>query len=445
MKKIKINEKYFKVFFVLFIFILCLSWAISQPFDAGPDENMKYDVCKFIVNNGTLPHGGDETIRNPIWGISYAFQPIFSYIIGAIFMKIVMTIFSLGTLDFATVVAARLVSVLCNTGTAIFTIKIGEKLFKNKYTKWMFISLVTLLPQFVFIGSYINNDSLAIFAISIIIYSWIVGMESNWGKKSCIMLAVGIGICAISYYNAYVYILCSILLFATSFFKNKKIEFKYLFIKGIGISCIVLGICGWYFVRNIIVYDGDILGLKTENAYAEEFADNDHKPSTLMYPQRAGVSLIKMIFEMGWLKDTFKSFIAIFGYMSMLAPFFVYTFYEILILIGGIGCIISFKRIFANENKNIRKLNYFFMLGIVITVCLSLIYSYTSDYQPQGRYIMTSLIPFMYFLTLGIERVIDFIKKDIVKNIIKITISIICALLPIICLVILIIPYYSKL
>lgn len=243
MKKFEIKESYFKIIFIIFIFLLCFSWAACQKFDCGPDESMKYDVCKFIVNNGALPHGGDETIRNPIWGISYGFQPIFSYMISSVFMKIAMLIFSIDAENIIAVVAARLVSVLCNVGTAIFTMKIGEKLFKNKFTKWVFICVVTLLPQFVFIGSYLNNDSLAIFSISIMIYSWILGMESNWNKKSLIMLASGIGICAISYYNAYVYILCSIILFLTSFFKNKKYEFKGMLIKGIGVSFIVLGIC----------------------------------------------------------------------------------------------------------------------------------------------------------------------------------------------------------
>lgn len=37
---------------------------------------------------------------------------------------------------------------------------------------------------------------------------------------------------------------------------------------------------------------------------------------------------------------------------------------------------------------------------------LSLVYSYTDDFQPQGRYIMTFIIPVMYFTAAGTERVL---------------------------------------
>ena len=77
-----------------------------------------------------------------------------------------------------------------------------------------------MLPQLLFIGSYINNDSLALFSISIIIYSWLKGLESSWNVKSCITLSVGLALCALSYYNAYGYILTSVILFIASYFIN---------------------------------------------------------------------------------------------------------------------------------------------------------------------------------------------------------------------------------
>lgn len=201
---------------------------------------------------------------------------------------------------------------------------------------------------------------------------------------------------------------------------------------------------GWYFVRNAIIYDGDFLGLATENTYAEQFADELHKPSTLLTPQKEGISLINMLFVKGWVKETFKSFIAIYGYMSLIAPFFNYTFYEILIVLGVIGLIFGFKKLFISNENNSLKLNYLFIFGIILTICLSMYYSYSSDYQPQGRYIMTSLIPIMYFLTVGIEKTLSFIKKEKIQQIIKVLICMGCAFLPIVNLLILIIPYYSK-
>ena len=69
------------------------------------------------------------------------------------------------------------------------------------------------LPQFVFLSCYVNNDSFAVFTVALIIYFWIRGMKSAFCKKDCIGLGAGCGLCALSYYNAYAYLLGSILLF----------------------------------------------------------------------------------------------------------------------------------------------------------------------------------------------------------------------------------------
>ena len=53
-----------------------LIWTVSQPYNSCPDEKMKWDICKYIAEHNSIPDGRDESIRDSIWGISYAFQPI---------------------------------------------------------------------------------------------------------------------------------------------------------------------------------------------------------------------------------------------------------------------------------------------------------------------------------------------------------------------------------
>lgn len=101
--------------FVLLVFVFYLSWALAAPFDASPDESMRYQIVEFIVKHGTLPDGRDPEIRNANWGISYAFNPILPYMAGAVFAKVVQVF----TDSFrATVIAARMVNVLlgCRNG-----------------------------------------------------------------------------------------------------------------------------------------------------------------------------------------------------------------------------------------------------------------------------------------------------------------------------------------
>jgi len=77
MKKYQKKEKYLERLFVVFVFGLLLAWSISIPAMGAPDEGMKMDICRYLAENHKLPHGGDPSIRNGIWGISYAFMPNF--------------------------------------------------------------------------------------------------------------------------------------------------------------------------------------------------------------------------------------------------------------------------------------------------------------------------------------------------------------------------------
>ena len=165
LKKMKENKKIIITLFLICIFCYYLTWTISQPFNSCPDEGMKWDICKYIYENNKLPHGEDEAIRNPIWGISYGFQPIFTYMIGAVFMKII-SIFT--THQFALVMAARLVSTISMTLVIYFTIKISQKFFKGIY-KYLFIVFIAFQPITAFLASYINNDSTALLATTVII------------------------------------------------------------------------------------------------------------------------------------------------------------------------------------------------------------------------------------------------------------------------------------
>ena len=108
--------------------------------------------------------------------------------------------------------------------------------------------------------------------------------------------------------------------------------------------------------------------------------------------------------------------------------------------IGIIGYISRFYKLKhikeLKEDKNKALLEVIFGINIVIPISLSIYYSYCNDFQPQGRYIMPMLIPFMYFVVSGLEKVLDkFIKNEKIKKVVQILIIAIGILLPIHCLI----------
>lgn len=418
----KKNKKIIMTIFLIGLFCYYLIWTVSQPYNSCPDEKMKWDICKYIAEHNSIPDGRDESIRDSAWGISYAFQPILTYMICAVFVKIA-SIFT--TQQFALVVAARLVSTISMTLTIYFVIKIANKLFKDKgIYKYLFIIFIAFQPITAFLASYINNDSTAILAISMIIYLWILGLESNWKTKHCILLGGAVGFCALTYYNAYGYILCSVLICLSSAVLN-KMDAKEIAKKALIVASVAFAVAGWWFVRNAIIYDGDILGTKTQNEYGDKYALEKYKPSVRKTPENSNESILHMLNEDAWAKTTVKSFVGIFGYQNILMSNKIYYLYLSLWLIGGLGCLLKFKDLFIykKEEKSKYILNYIFVIAIIIPILLSIIYSYTSDFQPQGRYIMGIIIPFMYFVANGIQTMLEkFIKSEKIRNIIIIMI-----------------------
>ena len=444
-EKCKKHKQLILMIFLLGVFCYYLIWTISQPFDTCPDEKMKWDICKYISEHNSIPDGRDESIRNPMWGISYAFQPILTYMIGAVFVKIA-SIFT--TNQFVLVVSARLVSTISMTLVIYFVIKIADKLFKDKGKyKYLFITIIAFQPITAFLASYINNDSTAILAITMIIYLWILGLESNWKTKYCVLLGLAIGFCTLTYYNAYGYILCSVIICMISTISN-KVKVKDITQKAIIISLVAFAVAGWWFVRNAIIYDGDILGTKTQNEYGDKYAMEEYKPSTRETPQNKGESLWHMLYNDKWLNVIAKSFIGMFGYQKIIMSNKIYYSYFLIWLIGGIGCILKFKELFIykNEERNKYLLNYIFVISIIIPIALSIIYSYTSDFQPQGRYIMGIIVPFTYFLVSGIEEVLEkFVKSQKIKNTIILMLITLIIIISFKAIFAYVIPTYKKL
>ncbi len=445
--KQKLGRTVCMIFALLLVFGIYLAWACSQRHNFSPDEGMRSRIVQYIYEHGKLPHGGDPEIRDEDWGISYAFNPILSYMISALFMKIT-SFFT--TDEWALLISARMVNVLFGTASAYCIFKIGEALFK-KGERVMFFFLCTLLPGAAILYTYINCDGLALFSSSFIIYMWVRAMNEGWTKKNSILLGVALSLCALSYYDAYGYALCSILFFVVSSlgYGKKKPDFKLMFKRGLLITAVVAVLAGWWFVRNYIIYDGDFLARKTMHEYAVKYAKPQFNPKNVTtfkdYPEANILSMLKYHapgFKYRWIGMVVYGVVGIFGYNQIFLGKKVYYPYFALILVGLVFVIWKARDIFylkreqvmlekkINEEetveqvlirqKGIRPQGLFhlcLLLGMIIPNVLNLYYSYTSDYQPQGRYSMPMLVPMMYFVTMGYSRVADhFIKNQKLKQ-----------------------------
>lgn len=412
MKKLSTDNFLTILYFALYL-VIGMSLLLKQPFGNPPDEYNRYLIPEYIVEHGTLPNGFDEEIRIGGYGFSYGFQPILPYMLQGYTMRAVSVFTNSET---ALLYTGRGVNLLLGAIMAWVVLRLSREWFRDRRFGWLFAFLVTFLPQSIFLHTYINTDSCCMLSIAVMLYGLTLGLQKGFTGKTNVILSLGIILCALSYYNAYGYILSCILLFTASFLyvaQNDKLQFdtKSFFKKGLFISCIVLAGIGWWFLRSAILYNGDFLGLDTRHYCATLYAIPEFHPDTMITWKSQGYSLWDMITTSDFWTLSTMSFIGAYGCMTITTSIWVYRFYKLLFYGGLAFCILLPVKVTENASELFSRrkgLSRFYhanmIFCMVMPLLLSLYYSYATDYQPQGRYLMPALIPFCYYTIRGFEK-----------------------------------------
>lgn len=402
------------IYFGLYI-LIALSLLIRQPFGSPPDEANRLSIPRYVMEHGSLPRGDDESIRISSYGFSYAFQPILPYIIQGWAMRLLS--------DFvdswpALFYIARSVNFLFGLIMAVFVLLLSREWFQDRRFAWLFSFLITFLPQAIFMHTYVNTDSCCLMSTAIMLYGLTRGLKDGFTWSSSTIMAVGIIFCALSYYNAYGYILSCILLFIAYFLTSREgkphFEGKRFIKMGLFISALVLIGISWWFIRSAILYDGDFLGLKAREECARNYAIPEVNPDTRKTWQNQGYTVIQMLKQSTFWELSRMSFIGMFGSMSIPISLWVYRFYRFLLDGGVILSIVIPLKITKLKDKLFferRWLEIFFHANLIFCILMPLLlsiwYSYATDYQPQGRYLLPSLVPLGYYCVRGLKKLMS--------------------------------------
>ncbi len=370
-----------------------------------PDEHSRYMVPLYICNHGTLPTGFEEELMSGDCKWTYGFYTLLPYMAQGYAMRFV-DLFTDSPLIL--LYTARMVNVLSGLAMAGIVILISRKLFEKAQARWIFCFLVMFLPQSLFLHTYVNPDSFCLLSTSLMVYGLLRGYGDGFQRKSCLILAAGVIICALSYYNAYGFILSSILLFAAFFFRRKngrwQFEWSDFLKKGLGISALVLLCISWSFIRNYVLYDGDVIGLDTmqnmikANGVARDTLKSCGKPLSALFTEHDFLYVLR------------RSFIASYGSMSIWGPPILYQCYGVL-LGGGLLLAVILKpaapvAAFGGEKTKRVFFHANMVLCIVMPFAILVRYAYSVDYQAQGRYILPGLIPLMFYVARGVEKLL---------------------------------------
>ena len=388
---------------ILLTFSFCLTGALLLPTEQCPDEAGRLLLSDWISATGRLPTGREKEVLIDGWGFSYALRPYLCAIVGAAF-KSVAALFT----DSPRVLlaASRMCSVLSVTGCCIFCLRLGGLLLERRSSALLFACLVCFLPQVMFLGMYQNNDSLSLFAVSMMLYYMAEGRCRKWPVKSCVGLAAGISIGLLSYYSVYGWILmCAVFCIAPVLLDGAISDKKGLILKR---GALIAGLCilfaGWFFLRNYFVLDGDVFGLSSELRSREYFRPLGYVRYDYVCLRDRGISIIYFLkfgdFE--WIRVSAQSFVGVFGYMIHYLPLALYRSYGFVLAFGmllTLGIVIRQK-----QCKMDGLLLLTMVMSVGITLALHFWQSYARDYQPQGRYIISLSLLLGYVVAFGFDR-----------------------------------------
>lgn len=398
-----LSDHKFNLLITLLSLIILLSWALIVPFGKAPDERAHFGLMYFIAQNHYIPVAGEVRLTEAIGRYSnfYGALPVLSYVLGALGIVIGSSI-KIGQLY----IYARFVSVLFGIGTVLLSYSIAKKIFPENILIQKCVPLtVLLIPQSSFIFSYTNNDSLAIFAVTMFFYSLILLREEISNYRKSIILGLSLGLCLLSKLNAYIVIpLFLIYILMVINRNNWKPVIRSAAISGLIAICI----SGWWFIRNYLLYNGDILALKAS------------KLTSIIGYREKGWPLTKFLLETPWAKSTFVSSWAAFDHLNVILPIWYYVFILFLVIASVLGSLSTFIRKNANSNMNVNNNKCYyviFIFSILFSIALSVWNSYTNDYQPQGKYLYTSLIPCVILFLYGLQGLVNiFSDKTLYKS-----------------------------
>lgn len=253
--------------------------------------------------------------------------------------------------------------------------------------------LLAFNPTFVFISASVNNDSLtwltAVAALFVAVHlmrgpSQFIKREIGDLRLDIPTVGVLLGIAALAKVSAL--ILTPIVGLALLAQAARTRNWQRFFVNGAIIVGLVALIAGWWYVRNLILYN-ELLAL---NIFGQ-FTAARLEPYTLA------------TFFSEW-PSFWLSFWGMFGSFNIMASRWVYNFFTMLTLVGIAGGVLGLIRNWSKIRNGDRWLwlTHGLLIFFIAATAVSLLRWNLLNYAAQGRLMFTTLAPLMMYLAAGL-------------------------------------------
>lgn len=399
-----------------------MAWIILIPYNNAPDENTHFHYSvEFILQNHRLPVWGvDDLDRFRHALSSYNQMPALNYVLYAAGAAGFHALFGLETY-----LGARLVSLLWGLVFLNFLFLAVKEICGNAKNALIITAAFAFIPQILFSFCYVNSDahSLAIAAIlgyALARFLNVQSLRRRGGPSallrtgdaaalpasgpavafpidiSTIFLAAAIGLLFSAKYNYYIYFPCLAVVLLWAVLRG-GVSWKAIGKLIIASAVLSAAISGFWFIRNYLLYGNPLPILMSEEFFKTIALARE------VHPVNHGLSISSLawLVKQGFISSTFDSFFAVFGYLNVGFHRWVYIILEFAVPILALLFIVVLPK--SRDKLAIQAL----IALLVMTGCIMAMHVWaclTFDYQAQGRYNFTIIMPIALFAGWSVTR-----------------------------------------
>ena len=403
------------------VFANSLLWAFSVPLNGAPDEYDHFRLVAFIAEHNRIPvlpkdqdfyfsliadhlpvapqlvrfHEQNQKIfaRAFLYELKpvYMMWPCAPYLGFAFFLKLLSFLQNVPW-----IYLARIFSAVC----AALTIFVAHDIFKKLAPQDpVLVKMATIfaafLPQFTFLGAYVNPDIVTALVATLVLRSWFFCLDARWSARSAVVLGTALGLGILSKISGYS-VVAATALFLFFFIPRDKGLWRYLGI--VLVFCLLAS--GWFFVRNHLLY-ADWTGYVAYTRRLAAFVNEaprfmiEHDIFSFVNRMQYGWRALPYLFHF-----CFTSFWGVFSWASLRLPDIFYLIAYGLTAAGLTGAAVHFST--RTKAAAGSKMTLLIAAVLGLQVAAVLVYVAMIKYQPQGRYFYPVLAPLAYVLCFGL-------------------------------------------
>ncbi len=369
--------------------------ALQTRFNVHPDESAHTHAFCYFETHPWLPPLNAPDVEYDLYGQSRVYSREVVYQVFGTLTRVLTRLTGQTTPCEAHYTTFRLLNVLTLLVTLGFVFAVGAR------HAWAVALGVLMLatPQVLYLYSYANSDGLALSASLGLMLLALTERRPLTSLRRTLVLGVLTALVVLSKSSYWMSLIFAFGVLAWRVWQNSRADgqgfWRARAANGLALAVLVLGLIAPLRIYYPLSQGGDFAA-KLEQA-REDHASPELKPSTGAYPtarlRAKGVPFVAVLTSWPWFQATAMSFYGLFGYMTEHAPRLAYA---VALLALGLNSVLTVN-VAARRwpaVPNLWKIGL--MLGVVMGACgvlASLYYSWTVDFQPQGRYLFPILVP----------------------------------------------------